>query len=129
MEEFAIRCPVFGRDNAYPDERKVCGSSPGSALGKWQTFLETRSYGAYCATLRWQIPVSGHFRVSRAGGFAPALLQFDDPFTGVFDDAAAQNTAGTLQGQHQDGDPAHLTGLILDRDVNGITRPVLFLFA
>ena len=56
----------------------------------------------------------------------PALLQFDNPPTGVFDDLTAQNTAGDLQGRFQDGEPGTVTGVILDRDVNGIDRPVLF---
>lgn len=76
---------------------------------------------------RFRFP--GIFAFLEHPGFRNALLQFDDPFTGVFDDLTAQNTSGTLQGQHQDGDPAHLTGLIQDTYVNGIVRPVLFLFA
>ncbi len=58
----------------------------------------------------------------------PALLQFDEPFTGNFDDLKAQNTRGTLQGTFSEGDTCELTGLICQRPVNGITIPVLFLF-
>ena len=58
----------------------------------------------------------------------PALLQFDEPFTGSFDDLKAQNTRGTLQGTFSEGDPCELTGLICDCPVNGMTTPVLFLF-
>jgi hypothetical protein len=56
----------------------------------------------------------------------PALLQFDPTQTGVFDDLAAQNTSGDLQTRFQDGDPGSVTGVLLNSDVNGVTRPVLF---
>ena len=58
-----------------------------------------------------------------------ALLQSDDPFTGKFDDTAAQNTCATLQAAHEDGDPAILTGQIVTCDVDGRQTPVLFLFS
>ena len=58
----------------------------------------------------------------------PVLLQFDQPFTGNFNDLEARNTCGTLQGMFHEGDQATVTGLIRDSDVNGINRPVLFLF-
>jgi hypothetical protein len=57
-----------------------------------------------------------------------ALLQFDDPFTGVFSDLTARNTNNVLQAQHQSGDQADLSGLILTRQVSGRDTPVLFLF-
>jgi hypothetical protein len=81
-------------------------------------------------------PFTGKFRFS--GNFAflernndpdDALLQFDNPFTGVFDAQKASNTSNTLQAHHQSGDAANLSGLILSRQVNGQATPVLFLFA
>ncbi len=57
-----------------------------------------------------------------------ALLQFDDLFTGNFDETKAENTCIELKKNHQDGDPAILTGAIVTCDVNGRHTPVLFLF-
>jgi hypothetical protein len=57
-----------------------------------------------------------------------ALLQFDDPYTGKFDKLEAENTCNTLKAAHQDGDPAILTGAMVNCDVNGRPTPVLFLF-
>jgi hypothetical protein len=71
----------------------------------------------------------GNYAFLNRGGALPALLQDDDPFTGVFDDTAAQNTCGRLQGTGvQDGDPADLWGLVRRVPVNGAMTPVLFLF-
>ena len=57
-----------------------------------------------------------------------ALLQANDPFTGHFDELAAENTSIALQSSHQDGDPATLTGKIVTCDVEGRQTPVLFMF-
>ena len=57
-----------------------------------------------------------------------ALLQADDPFTGVFNQLAAENTNLDLQKNHGDGDPAVLTGKIVVCEVEGRKTPVLFLF-
>jgi hypothetical protein len=57
-----------------------------------------------------------------------ALLQVDDPYTGKFDELAAENTCQNLQQRHQDGDPATLSGKIVTVSVNGRQTPVLFLF-
>ncbi len=85
------------------------------------------------------MPVAEHFQGTfgfadpRAflirNGANPALLQDDDPFTGIFDDGAAKNTAIRLRSSGvQQGDPADLSGLIRFVDVNGQQAPVLFLF-
>jgi len=80
-------------------------------------------------------PFTGRYRfpgiyafIDRPGAAQPCMLQFDDPFTGTFDDLAAQNTCATLQKNFQDGDDANLTGLVRLRKVNGTMRPILFLF-
>ena len=57
-----------------------------------------------------------------------ALLQVDDPYTGRFDDARAQYTSAVLQGIHHEGEGDTVTGRIGNCDVNGMSRPVLFLF-
>jgi hypothetical protein len=57
-----------------------------------------------------------------------ALLQADDPFTGQFNELAAENTCIVLQRTHQDGDPAILSGAIVTCSVQGRPTPVLFLF-
>ena len=76
---------------------------------------------------RYQFPGIYAF-LDRPGIAEPWMLQFDSPFTGKFDDLAAQNTSTALQKRYQDGDEANLTGLVRVRNVNGIMRPVLFLF-
>lgn len=58
----------------------------------------------------------------------PALLQVDEPYTGQFDDSKAQYTCGVLQAIFHEGEQRIVTGLIGNCDVNGIFRPVLFLF-
>lgn len=58
-----------------------------------------------------------------------ALLQEDDPFTGQFNELVAENTCIALQSEHQDGDPATLSGAIVTCDVEGRPTPVLFLFS
>jgi hypothetical protein len=57
-----------------------------------------------------------------------ALIQFDSPYTGKFDELAARNTAIELQRNHHSGDPANLTGRILSQDIDGRPTPVLFVF-
>ena len=76
----------------------------------------------------YRFPVGPYAFLEQPGVPDPALLQFDDPFTGIFDDLAAQNTRGALQAQYQDRDPANLSGLIQQVDVTGVPMPVLFLF-
>jgi hypothetical protein len=57
-----------------------------------------------------------------------ALLQSDDPFTGVFNEQTAENTCVDYGTSNQDGDPAILTGKIITCDVEGRHTPVLFIF-
>lgn len=66
--------------------------------------------------------------LERPGFPDDAVIQIDDPFTGVYDDLAARGTCIRLQARHQDGDPADLSGKILMRDVMDVLTPVLFLF-
>jgi len=80
-------------------------------------------------------PFTGVFRfpgifafLEQAGVPDDALLQSDDPFTGVFDDVEARVTCNALRARHQDGDRADLTGQIRTCQVNGRNVPVLFLF-
>jgi hypothetical protein len=80
-------------------------------------------------------PFNGKFRfpgpyatLERPGIPDNAILQFDTPFSGIFNDLAARNTFNQLQAGNQDGDGANLTGLICDCQVSGQNRPVLFLF-
>jgi hypothetical protein len=57
-----------------------------------------------------------------------ALLQEDDPFTGIFNETSAANTCTALKADNQDGDEADLSGKILTKNVKGQATPVLFLF-
>ena len=57
-----------------------------------------------------------------------ALLQEDDPFTGIFDELTAKNTCINLQSEHQSGDTETVSGKIVTCDVDGRETPVLFLF-
>lgn len=77
-------------------------------------------------TGRFRFP--GIFAFLERPGCPSAILQFDDPFTGIFKDLAARNTCNSLQASHQDGDDADLTGLIVQCQVSGQDTPVLFLF-
>lgn len=56
----------------------------------------------------------------------PVLLQFDVPFTGQFNAGAAAQTKQNLQARFQEGDSGQVTGVLQDRDVEGMVRPVLF---
>ena len=80
-------------------------------------------------------PFTGKFRFPGTYAFLEkyniadyALLQFDEPFTGNFDETTAENTCTALQARHQNGDRAELTGKIATCDVFGRPTPVLFLF-
>ena len=57
-----------------------------------------------------------------------ALLQADDPFTGKFDEAEAEQTCISLASRHQDSDPATIKGKIITCNVDGRQTPVLFMF-
>ena len=76
---------------------------------------------------RFRFPGTYAF-LDTAGDPAFALLQFDDPYTGVFDPLAAEDTCLSLRENHQDGDPADLTGDLVMCDVGGRDTRVLFLF-
>jgi hypothetical protein len=56
----------------------------------------------------------------------PCLLQHDPQQSLAFDDQTAQNSCTDLEGNFNDGQPGTVTGTIAIRDVNGVTRPVLF---
>jgi len=72
---------------------------------------------------------SGNYAFLKRPHLPEVLLQFDSPFTGDFNDLAAQNTSNALQAVHQEGDAANLTGLIQNAQVSGHDTQVLFLFA
>lgn len=70
----------------------------------------------------------GQYAYLVRNGSPDAILQFDDPYTGAFNQGAADATCTELQRYHHDGDRAHLPGLIKTVDVNGRPSPVLFIF-
>lgn len=57
-----------------------------------------------------------------------ALLQFDDPFTGIFDEQNALDTCTTLSGTHREGDRAQLSGKLGMGNVDGEQKQILFMF-
>jgi len=57
-----------------------------------------------------------------------ALLQIDDPFTGVFERQAAIDTCTLLSGRHMEGDRAQLSGKLGVGNVDGERQQILFMF-
>ena len=57
-----------------------------------------------------------------------ALLQINDPFTGMFDKQAAIDTCSLLSGRHMEGDEAQLSGKLGMGNVDGEERQILFMF-
>ena|ERR1700743_2907925 len=54
------------------------------------------------------------------------LLQFDTPFTGIVNPAAAATTASTLQSSYNEGDQVILHGVLSDQSFGVVAFSVLF---
>jgi hypothetical protein len=72
-----------------------------------------------------------HFRgewayIQRAGRSDWSLLQFDSPFTGVVNPAAAATTASSLHSSYNESDEVVFHGVLSDQSFGAVAFCVLF---
>ena len=58
-----------------------------------------------------------------------SLLQFDSPFTGVMNPAAAETTASKLRNSYKESDPVRFQGVLCDESFGAVAFSVLFVGA
>jgi len=90
--------------------------------------VATGSVAAVAESFKGIFRFPGEFAFLERPNMPNALLQEDDPFTGIFSEVTAANTCTALKANNQDGDEADLSGKILTCNVKGRQTPVLFLF-